>query len=73
MSTVYSTPYPATVANGNPSVDSGFRSVDDVVAALGDGYTRKQSNLVIYPGVVFSYLLLRIDTKVNNPYIERHE
>lgn len=68
MTIVYATP---CAVGGGPSADSGFRSIGDVITALGGGYTRRAANLVIYDGVVFSYLLFRIDTPANNTYIEQ--
>ena len=37
-----------------PSADSGFSSLEEVLAIMGDGFLSCSARLIIYPGVAFS-------------------
>lgn len=54
---IYATPFDEhTLQCTGPSVDSGFKSLADVVAAMGP--PRSQSpQTVVYPGVIFSRMV----------------
>lgn len=64
--TIYATPFKASnKETTGPSTDSGFQSLDDVVAAMGPDYVARYKAMVIYgPGedrVVFSKIIFCID------------
>lgn len=63
--TIYATPFKAsTKETTGPSTDSGFQSLDDVVAAMGEPLKRYKAMVIYGPGedrVVFSKIIFRID------------
>lgn len=64
--TIYVTPFKAsTKETTGPSTDSGFDSLEDVVAVMGEPDVSRGRNMLIYgPGeerVVFSKIIFRID------------
>jgi len=61
---IYMTPFdPATKECTGGSEDSGFQTIADAVAVMGDPIRRGLS-LAIYPGVVFSRVMFSIDAPV---------
>ncbi len=68
---ILSTPFNGqTLKTTGPSADSGFTSLDDVVAAMGNDYISRTFRLVIYGDdinrVVFSDLTFGVDSDYNN-------
>lgn len=66
---IYATPFNySTKEPTAASEDSGFDSLDSVVAALGDGYIRRGERTVIYGQgddcIIFSDYAFRIDDSV---------
>jgi hypothetical protein len=64
---IYTTPYNSDDKEPSGySVDSGFKTIDEVVAALPDQYIFKSKNMVIYESgnnrVVFSHLRFNIES-----------
>jgi hypothetical protein len=48
------------------SVDSGFKSIDEVVLYVGKDYKHKARHMVIYQGIIFSTFAFQIDEPDNN-------
>ena len=68
--TIYVTPFSnSTKQTTGPSADSGFASIADVVAALGEPVAPARARTAIYgPGeerVIFSDYVFRVDPAVN--------
>lgn len=68
--TIYATPFKnSTKQCSGPSTDSGFASLDDVAAAMGEPDVRRSKRVLIYgPGedrVAFSDFIFCIDEAVN--------
>lgn len=57
----------------SPSTDSGFRSIDEVVSMMGDGYYKRTGGWVIYrngnKATIFSRTPLFIDPNDNRRYL----
>lgn len=66
---IYSTPFdPRTKQPLGPSTDSGFGSIDEAVAILGEGYLSRGKRSVTYPGVFLSdYVLTASSRQVKLP------
>ncbi len=67
--TIYSTPFDIeTKQPTGPSTDSGFGSIDEAVAILGEGYLSRGKRSVTYPGVFLSeYVLTASSRQVKLP------
>lgn len=67
--TIYMTLFhPNTHEPAGPSSDSGFGSIDEAVAVLGDGYLSRGKRSVTYPGVFISdYVLTSSSRQVKLP------
>lgn len=60
--TIYATPFDEqTKQSTGPSADSGFQTIDEVVEALGDEFKTRSNRCVVYPGVMFSDYVLRVE------------
>lgn len=69
--TIYVTPFTDEPREcTGPSTDSGFESLDAVVAAMGENYVSRSPAMVIYGDgndrVVFSRVIFRIDDNGSN-------
>lgn len=52
---IYLTPFDETTKRATaPSSDSGFQTLAEVAAVMGDAWTTRSNRLIIYPGVAFS-------------------
>lgn len=67
--TLFLTPFDSdTEQPTGPSSDSGFGSIDEAVAVLGDGYLSRGKRSVTYPGVFISdYMLTSSSRQVKLP------
>jgi hypothetical protein len=68
---IYATPFKQSDKEPTgPSVDSGFRSLDEAVQCLGDGHRLRRPALVIYGSgdgsVIYSRVAFHIDRPVSN-------
>ena len=74
---IYITPFdPATLRASAPSSDSGFRTLADVAAVMGDGWQTCSDRLIVYPGVAFSdypFLLTDGSAEANMTTSQPHE
>lgn len=65
-STIWATPFKADdPEQTQPSTESGFDTLADVVAMMGDGYVKRTPQMVIYGDdverIVFSSLIRHVD------------
>lgn len=59
---IYATPFDNdTKATTGPSTDSGMASIDQVVELMGPDWLTCSQRAVVYPGVMFSDYVLRIE------------
>lgn len=67
--TIYSTPFDSdTKQPTGPSTDSGFGSIDEAVAILGDNYLSRGVRSVTYHGVMLTdYVLTASSRQVKLP------
>lgn len=60
--TIYATPFDNdTKDSTGPSTDSGMTSIDQVVELMGPDWLTCSQRAVVYPGVMFSDYVLRIE------------
>ena len=61
---IYVTPFDDERRATAPSTDSGFETIGDVVAVMGDEHLSRCSGYVIYPGVMFSVFEVQLTPRL---------
>jgi hypothetical protein len=61
--TIYCTPFDdETKQSTGPSTDSGFTTISEVVDAMGGEWLTCSDRAVVYPGLMFSDYVLRVES-----------
>lgn len=61
--TIYATPFDEeTKQTTGPSTDSGFTTIAEVVEALGGEWLTCSDRAAVYPGIMFSDYVLRVES-----------
>lgn len=62
MKTIYCTPFDdETKQSTGPSTDSGFTSIAEVLESMGCEFLSCSDRAVVYPGLMFSDYVLRVE------------